>query len=239
MADTRPAKESLDGIQGEVDQLPRGIYPYPWASLGLLNSCLGSKRVGWGGGYIHEWQGAKETTEFCQFWRFSTSAIRDCNGGMTAGFLYLVRHITPSFFIIIIYIRCQFCSLAFALWLHLVIACFSFFCFCIIYVLVFLPAVLFVGSPRWRPCRVFSSGWGSPPTLVTCLTTDNLRSFWSQITHILYTIQYRYYINPLGIVAKPVASLCFSFRVRTHCRTCIVAQTMSLPTTTGVWAYHL
>jgi len=28
MADTRPAKKSLDAIQGEIDQLPRGI-PVP------------------------------------------------------------------------------------------------------------------------------------------------------------------------------------------------------------------
>jgi len=33
------------------------------------------------------WRGAKETAEFCRFWRFSASATRDWNGGIIAGFL--------------------------------------------------------------------------------------------------------------------------------------------------------
>ena len=33
------------------------------------------------------WRGAKETAEFCRFWRSSVSATRDWNGGIMAGFL--------------------------------------------------------------------------------------------------------------------------------------------------------
>ena len=39
MVDTRPAKRSLGGIQGEVDQLPRGIpVPVSKSVLGFRNS---------------------------------------------------------------------------------------------------------------------------------------------------------------------------------------------------------
>jgi len=31
------------------------------------------------------WRGAKETAEFCRFWRFSASAIRGYKGGIIAG----------------------------------------------------------------------------------------------------------------------------------------------------------
>jgi len=38
MADTRPAKKSLDGIQGEVDRLPRGI-PVPVSKSDCFRPC--------------------------------------------------------------------------------------------------------------------------------------------------------------------------------------------------------
>jgi len=36
-------------------------------------------------------RGAKETTEFCRFWRFSGSATRDWNGSIIAGF-FVAKH---------------------------------------------------------------------------------------------------------------------------------------------------
>ena len=46
------------------------------------------------------WRGAKETADFADFQRFSTSATHDCKRDIYSRFLYLARDISRLFLII-------------------------------------------------------------------------------------------------------------------------------------------
>ena len=117
------------------------------------------------------WRGAKETAEFCRFWRFSVSATHDWNGYNC--WVFVATHFTPYHIhitfkhITIVHIRCQFCIPAFALWLHLVLACFSFFLLLLLYIYICVYLLLACWNPKDVLVRSFLLAEIRPPTLYT------------------------------------------------------------------------
>ena len=121
------------------------------------------------------WRGAKETATFCRFWRFLASVARDCKRDIYSRFLHLARHTSPSLLItsliyvilqhLIIYISVACLRSAFALWLHLVLACISwFFCYCFISTYAFACCSI-AWFPSIVPVGPFLLAKVCPPTL--------------------------------------------------------------------------